>query len=629
MNQVISVEAEWALHGKTPGREGHRVLACSTAELSTQNFEEAIGRFQLGALDRLPQVSVSYLQAGPGPGGSSLALATHKNADQLNADRQRFDRHGRNMAFTSYFCIPYQPLAEGSVGYQAMYQALDPIALPREDGRPLPITIAIPEPGVPAVDGLALRAAALLLTGRPVCVLAGAEQTTVVERLAFIDAIMTLLPYGLHSRMSAATWTRPTNAGHRFRLFFSDVTRATHPPDHVLHWGRPEATPLAPDDEYFARDYLSWLTDKVREPSAKLAQLTDPIGFGREQILRVLDEIGVAGQDPRPNYSAIGQNLLHSASFRTGPNARRGRVERILRDCAEHLEAADQRLIKSDILGLRSIADARINDEQQARYREIIKQTGLLRHDQNPGKYAGRLYTQLLRLAFTRPFSYESYCQLEDCLAEPPPHPTLLQVIDGGGIADPRVAAIVYWHLREADPKKLSDWYALDAGPGPVKLIELIASPWSRPHHARVVCEVTLRYLAETGPNRRTIRAALRQHGFLAEALRTNAFGHDQYQVGALYRLLAAAYPKGLTRPAIMEILSGTAAPPTPQLLAAVLLHVSNPADWKLAREAYAYGSLTLLSVEHDTAVRLRERAPQIEVVIPQSDEPPVAEPSA
>ena len=527
------------------------------------------------------------------------------------------------MAFTSYFCIPYQPLAEGSVGYQAMYKALDPIALPREDSRPLPITIAVSEPGVPAVDELALRAAALLLTGRPVCVLVGTEQTTVVERLAFIDAIMTLLPYGLHSRMSAATWTRPTNAGHRFRLFFSDVTRATDPPDHVLHWGHPESTPLAPDDEYFAGEYLSWLTAKVREPSAKLAQLTDPIGFGREQILRVLDEIGVADQDPRPDYSAIGQDLLRSAISRTGPSAKRGRGERILRDCAGHLESTDQRLIKSDILRLKSIADASINDDQRDHYREIIKQTGLLRHDQNPSKFAGRLYAQLLRLAFILPFSYEGYCQLEDCLAEPPPHPALLQVIDSGGIADPRVAAIVYWHLREADPKKLSNWYALDGGPGPVKLIELMASPSNRPHHARVVCEVTLRSLAETGPNGGTIRAALRRHGFLAEALRTNAVGHDQYQVGALYRFLAAAYPNGLTRPTIMEILSGAAGPPTPQLLAAVLLHVSNPADWKLAREAYAYGSLTLLGVDHDTAVRLRERAPFIEVVVPPSDEPP------
>ena len=626
MSPVISVAAEWALHGRTPGREGHRVLACSTGELSAQNFEEAIGRFQLGALDRLPQVSVSYLQTGTRPDGSYLALATHKHADQLDVGRQRFDHHGRNVAFTSYFCIPYRPLAAGSVGYQAMYQALDPIALPQEDGRPLPIAITVPDPGVPVVDELALQAAALLLSGRPVCVLS-AEHTTVIERLGFIDAVMTLLPYGLHSRMAAATWTRPTNRDHRFRLFFSDVTRATDLPDHVLYWGRPEATPLAPGDEYFAYEYLSWLRDEGDEPSAKLAQLTAPIGFGREQILRVLDEIGVDYQNPRPNSTATGQDLLHPSIPRTGTSARRGRVEQILRDCAEHLRAADERLIRSDVVGLRNMNNARINDDQRARYREIIKETGLFRHGGEPGRNTGRLYAQLLRVAFTPPFSYEGYCQVEDCLAELPPHPTVLQAIDSGGLADPRVAAIVYWHLREARPKKLSNWFSLQADP--VRLIHLLAATWNRPHHAQIVCDVTLRYLHQTGPNWQTIRAALREHGFLAEALRANAVGHEQYQVNALYRFLAAAYPNGLNRPAIMEVLAGTVAPPTPPLLAAVLLHVSNPADWKLAREAYAYGSLTLLGVDHAMAVRLRERAPLIEVVGEPFGEPPVAEPPA
>ena len=79
-----------------------------------------------------------------------------------------------------------------------------------------------------------MRVAPLLLTGRPVCVL-GAEGTSHLERLEFIDTVMGLLPYGFRSRMTAATWTRATNRNHRFRLYFSSAPRADEP-DQVVIW---------------------------------------------------------------------------------------------------------------------------------------------------------------------------------------------------------------------------------------------------------------------------------------------------------------------------------------------------------------------------------------------------------
>ena len=88
-----------------------------------------------------------------------------------------------------------------------MYEALRAVTLTVADGPPKEVPIAMPTSRTPAVDDLAVRVAPLLLTGLPVCVL-GAEGTSMLERLQFIDAVMELLPYGFRSRMTAATWTQ-------------------------------------------------------------------------------------------------------------------------------------------------------------------------------------------------------------------------------------------------------------------------------------------------------------------------------------------------------------------------------------------------------------------------------------
>jgi hypothetical protein len=114
--QPVVVHAQWALHGQAPGTDGQRVLACSTGDLSTANFTDAIGRFQLGHLDSLPQVAVSYLMPAGQPEGSYLALTIHRKADNR------------------YFCMPYRPLAAGTVTYQAMYYAVRGLGCPRRAG---------------------------------------------------------------------------------------------------------------------------------------------------------------------------------------------------------------------------------------------------------------------------------------------------------------------------------------------------------------------------------------------------------------------------------------------------------------------------------------------------------------
>ena len=370
----------------------------------------------------------------------------------------------------------------------------------------------------------------------------------------------------------------------------------------------------APGDEYFAREYRKWLDDKIGQPTAALAQLTTPIGFGREQIRRMLDEMGIASPDHSLNYSATGQDLIHPVPIPPAESDRSPQ-EQVLRDCAEHVRTADQRLIRSDIGKLMTLADARIDNDQRARYREIFKETGLLQYGERPGKHAGRLYAQLLRVAFALPFDYPGYCQLEDCLQSRPPHPLLLQAIENAGLTDLMVRAIVYWSLKDADPKKLTGWYA-SGEPRVDGLIHLLTAKWERPHHGRILCDVALDLLSKS-PNRcptAMLRAALRQHGFLAHTLQANhLYPTPDEEANALSAFLSAAYPDGLGQLAIDEILAGRAQPPTPPptppLLAAVLL-LATPAEARLARQAYVRGSIRGMALEEETRNRLGSLLP-------------------
>jgi hypothetical protein len=271
---VTVVDVQWALYGKDAGASGDRVLACSTGDLAMVNFADAISRFQLGALHRLPQVSVSYAQPVK-PGSGYLALAIHKPADD---GQVALDEDGRPVTYTNYFCLPYGPLAAGGVTYQAVHEAVRDLRLPAANGATLRVTIAARPWPPPVIDPLALRVAALLLTGRSVCVLR-AQHVPVAGRLGFIDTVMSLLPYGFRAKMTAATWTRATYRDHRFRLFFSDAPRGSERRDHVVSWDHPETAVITPQDGV-AHEYLTWLEDTLIEPMARLNRLTEARGFG-------------------------------------------------------------------------------------------------------------------------------------------------------------------------------------------------------------------------------------------------------------------------------------------------------------------------------------------------------------
>jgi hypothetical protein len=622
--RTIPVSAQWALEGKQPDGEDYRILACSTGDLNRGHFADALSRFQLGELSTLPQVSLSYARHGMKQGMSYVALAIHWYATegQRHADgvSQR-DNQGRPTAYTSYFCMPYQRLADAAIGYRAMHEALHSVTLTVADGPPIAVPIAMPKSRTPAAGDLAVRVAPLLLTGRPVCVL-GAEGTGMLERLEFIDTVMELLPYGFRARMTAATWTRTTNRNHRFRLFFSGAPRADEP-DYVVTWGDNPDLVSVPDLE--AGEYFDWLQDNIGQ-LAHLTDLTSEMGFGPKDAVQALESVlGTRHRlqfRPRPVSRVPNDGACRSSP----PAAPQGDIgEETLRYCAEHVKLANPTRLRSDIAFLKKFAEAEIGEDWRARYGDLISRLGLLR----PGfliddRYQERLYSALLRMGFGAPLSYDAYCLVENCAGIVPgdtPHRELLVAIVKAGMAEPIVSAIVYWHLRKTDEKKVNKWLVsgqVDAA----QLIDLLAADWAYPEHARIVCDLTLEYLKKAPGHYQPqqVRLALSQHGFLARALQMRHPDQDQYQVHALYRFLTAAYPQAAATPgqdlskgAILQVLNGTGAPPTPALLSAVLMLLHRPGAWQLAWNAYIHGSLTMANFDEQTLARLRSRLPHID----------------
>jgi hypothetical protein len=298
MADHVTVRAGWALWGKEPGtRTDYAVLASSPEPFSQAEFGTIITRFAAGTPDtraggpaELPWVTVSWvgvdasLQVGIG--------VTNKTG--------QVDGVGRPIIQTSYFCVPYRELAVAGITYTALYDAVGRAPLPPENGTPVVLTLPVTtdEEAAQRADGFASAssAAALLLRG-PVSVVE-AEGSNLRQRLEFIDAVASLLPYGYRAKFSAATWS-DSGTRHRLRLAF-----AARPRDDaaVVSWRYPGEVP---DSDRVARAYYEQLR-QLRSGSgahgkkfdlgavvAHLAARTEPQKFEQPQealaILRQID----------------------------------------------------------------------------------------------------------------------------------------------------------------------------------------------------------------------------------------------------------------------------------------------------------------------------------------------------
>jgi len=639
--KTITVDVQWALQGKGLDRAGRRVLACSDGALNEENFDQIIERFTLGTPDKgdLPQVTVSYLTSGSGEDREYyLGMAIHQwgadiqtNGDQLFAR----DKDSRPVVVTAYYCVPYREPAGIVVSYQGMYDRFKGVWPGTVSGPPL--TVELPaRSALPLPDPLARQAASRLLSGRPVCVLE-AGQTTVEERLAFIEAVTQLIPYGFRTRLTASTWVRATQRDHKFRLFFSAAKRDGDQ-DDVVYWGQPDRSPLTPRNN-FAYEYNQWLDGTVGQLD-RLAKMTAPRTFAEQDLQQALDTVlnlpakapvSKKADSKRASFSLLPAMSQSPATLTPEPEpepepqltGRGAEVEQLLRECATYARTPVQ-VPQLNTAATRLMNQGRSRKvstpEERIRHRQIIREEHLFRHIPASNAQA-MLRRALLRIAFTAPLTYGDYCLIEDSsLVEgihraQQPEIDLIHMIMDTGLAesDLRIMAVVYAQPPGEETRRLLDkWYKSDRSLV-FALIQAAGGSWHRRRHAALACEIVLDCLERSRCDADQVRDLLHRHSYLAHLIQAQC--DDDLQVRMLATFLAKAYPEPLTELDIQKILTNSQHPPSPALLGAVLLRIpeQNLRLAQLAREAYVYSTVTslkLVSEQDFRALQLRVEFP-------------------
>jgi hypothetical protein len=493
---AASVVAEWALWGRDDVDPEYRVLRCSAGALTAGDFREIITRYASGVKEQLPQYTVCWV---PDMDGRErfLGVAIHELADadpRLSGGRSRTAR-GRATEYVRLFCVRYNELAVHGVTYAELVEGVRGCQL--ADGSTAPIVVALPaearSSGIATADReLAEQVATLLLTSAPVCVV-DAGEVSAAQRLAFIDLVMSLLPYGLRASMSASTWASPTVQGLKLRLFFSDARRDDERTRHVL-WGNPGQPGLSAEAES-ARQYLSWLRRAGADAAAVLVRETSPVRFSPEEIRHIVATL--------PADSSLAD---------------------IMEELAEGMRHSDRIVIKEVVGRLKRFRRGTPPVGRDA-IRELIDRYKLLRHHNglHPSAEAS-VYRALLRLALRVPLTYAGYCWIEECVGGPP-HRTLR-----AEMMRLHCDSYLPWILTcKADPD-VDDTALMrllhDQGFPPDDLLNELeqAKETVRPEHWATVYDFAVRYLRGYAADPRT---ELVRRGYLAELLRF-AFPRDR-----------------------------------------------------------------------------------------------------
>ncbi|MEU8137315.1 hypothetical protein [Streptodolium elevatio] len=258
---MTTLDAHWAYWSKESGDEqDYRVLSCSTGDpgqftAAVQAENPGTPRTEdSGRPESLPWVVF---------GGHDEAEGAFCNVAVMDWT-DRADWTNRRITATTWVTVPYSELSSRGAEYGDLYAALlsasmrdgSPVALQLPDG---PAQLSAPVvgdagPGAPGFSApllyWAAGVAALLLEGR--VVITGAGRADVGERIAAIDAVCRMLPYGYRAGFSASTWA-PVPEQAWQRLCFGDYAG-----DGLVRvpWGARVPQPAGP----VARRYLDLLT---------------------------------------------------------------------------------------------------------------------------------------------------------------------------------------------------------------------------------------------------------------------------------------------------------------------------------------------------------------------------------
>jgi hypothetical protein len=378
------------------------------------------------------------------------------------------------------------------------------------------------------IDGTVMRTAALLMTGRHVCVVGG-EAVPTIERLRFIDTVAALLPYGMRARLTASTWASST-ADHKIRLAFTQhVPARTYP----VVWGQPAEIPLHEED---ARNYLTLLARHALDAGlvAWLASRTEPLTFGKNGRSRALDLL--RGFKPSPVLALMPPPAQPPAQAPAHVPAREP-VEELLTECADALERGRTTEIRNVLDRLDGVVASRglaISDDERARYQKIIRDRRLLLPKDGLPEELEAFLHEVIRMA-----GYglaATSAQMDGVTQEvAPPAGVSTTVVVHRSPPDPVASMRTAYELGREELEEMLK---------PLQTRELVAVAARQPYDMRVL-RIACDELVRRGNGHAEdpeIAEVLREHRYLTDAISALHPAGDRAQFDRLCDLLRAAY---------------------------------------------------------------------------------------
>lgn len=320
------VVAEWAWISKEPGsHEDYGILAASTGPIEAGGFAGAyVAGVPSSAMPENASAAPPWVTFGSHLTSADRPLLSVSVQDPWHGQ----DQARRPIWPRRFFLCRYDDLAAARASYRTVWDAVAPVGLPRPDRQPIPVAVR-PQPlrdVVAAINDIgfdhAAAIAAALLDG-PVSVTETAglrlqDPARALDRLAVLDAVAALLPYGFRADLSGSTAVDNTVV-HRMRLLLAEYAKDGQQAAPL------RGAPVTPRSE-LARDYLTMLLDKERWDGlnmvvAYLWDATSACSFGcAETALEILDGLNRHRHKIRAAKSGAESLKLSRAFFRDEPS---------------------------------------------------------------------------------------------------------------------------------------------------------------------------------------------------------------------------------------------------------------------------------------------------------------------
>jgi hypothetical protein len=200
----LPVTASWAWISKKPGEAGYTILAKS----DDTPFGKYIGQYVTGTPGSSMEASAPgappWVAFGPFVRDGDLLMSV-----SIQDWWQGSDNSSRQVWPQRFFLMRYEEVAAARGSYRQLWAALQDVWLPTEPCAPVPLSL----PGMPTAEitrtvehyGCDRMAALAAMVLEDRIALGDATRLDRDDRMAVLDAVLALLPYGLRREVSAST----------------------------------------------------------------------------------------------------------------------------------------------------------------------------------------------------------------------------------------------------------------------------------------------------------------------------------------------------------------------------------------------------------------------------------------